>query len=193
MERVLIVTNTKKSADVLVALFKARIKIECADIASSGVEARRKLIENNYTIVFINAPLPDEFGYDLASMAASETTAGVMLAVKNEHADAAHEKVENDGVMVLSKPIVQAEFYSALRIVQAASRRLMGLYKENKKLQNRLEDIKIIDRAKCVLIEFRGMSEPEAHSFIEKQAMNTGLTKRKVAQEILQNDSATPF
>ena len=29
-----------------------------------------------------------------------------------------------------------------------------------------------MDRAKCLLIECCGMTEPEAHSYIEQQAMN---------------------
>lgn len=47
------------------------------------------------------------------------------------------------------------------------------------------EDIKIINRAKQVLITRLSMSEPEAHRYIEKRAMDMRLTKRAVAESIL--------
>ena len=52
-------------------------------------------------------------------------------------------------------------------------------------LEQKIEDIRIIDRAKCILISHLSMSEPEAHRYIEKQAMDMRLTRRKVAEQIL--------
>ncbi|NCB28802.1 MAG: ANTAR domain-containing protein, partial [Clostridia bacterium] len=75
---------------------------------------------------------------------------------------------------------------AALRLLLAARRRLFGLQSENRKLQRKIEDIRIIDRAKCLLIELRGMTEPEAHAYIEKQAMARRMTRRDIAQDILQ-------
>jgi response regulator NasT len=47
-----------------------------------------------------------------------------------------------------------------------------------------MEELKVVSRAKIVLVE-RGMSEKEAHEYIIREAMNTGLTKRQVAEEII--------
>ena len=62
--------------------------------------------------------------------------------------------------------------------------------RENRRLQKRIEDIRLVDRAKCLLIECCGMSEPEAHSYIEQQAMNRRCPKRDIAQGII--DGETP-
>ena len=56
---------------------------------------------------------------------------------------------------------------------------------ENSKLKQKIEDIRIIDRAKCILISYLGMSEQEAHRYIEKKAMDMRITKRAVAEGIL--------
>ena len=45
--------------------------------------------------------------------------------------------------------------------------------------------MRLIDRAKCVLIQYLTMTEPQAHRYIEKQAMDTRTTRREVAQQIL--------
>ena len=52
------------------------------------------------------------------------------------------------------------------------------------KLKAKMEEIRIVNRAKMLLIEKRGMSEEEAHHYLEKEAMNSGTTKQKVAEAI---------
>ena len=49
----------------------------------------------------------------------------------------------------------------------------------------KIEDIRLIDRAKCLLIAYFRINEQEAHRFIEKQAIDRRMTKRKVAEGIL--------
>lgn len=67
-------------------------------------EAQRKLLEESYDIVLINAPLPDDFGMRLAIDTCSNSGAGVLLLVKNEHFNEIDAKVVTFGVMTLSKP-----------------------------------------------------------------------------------------
>lgn len=153
--------------------------------AFSGSETRRALLGTEFDLVLVNAPLPDEFGHELAQTAAHDTLAGVILLAKAEIADAVAEKVEDDGVIVVSKPLSRALFMQALRMIRASRARLTGLQKENRKLQKRIDDIRLVDRAKCLLIECCAMTEPEAHAYIERQAMDRRLTKREVAEHIL--------
>lgn len=109
----------------------------------------------------------------------------VMLIVKSEIADEVSAKVEDFGVFVISKPINRQIFWNALKLMTAAHNRIRGLKDENTKLQKKIEDIKFVDRAKCVLIEYLNMSEAQAHKFIEKQAMDRRITKKDLAIEIL--------
>ena len=48
-----------------------------------------------------------------------------------------------------------------------------------------MEDIRVMNKAKWFLIEQLKMTEQEAHRYIEKQAMDLGLTRRQVALNIL--------
>ena len=50
---------------------------------------------------------------------------------------------------------------------------------------SKIEDIRIVDRAKCLLISYLGMSEPQAHKYIEQQAMDKRITKRECADRII--------
>ena len=106
MERILVVSSTDKSHTML-AQFLSSCGVQsqlCR--AMAGSEARRALVDGEFDLVLVNTPLPDEFGHELAQLAAGETTAGVILLAKAEIADSVAEKVEDDGVFVVPKPLV---------------------------------------------------------------------------------------
>lgn len=185
MERILIVSATEKSG-VMLSRFLADCGVRCPiTFAPNGAEARRRIIACAFDLVFVNAPLPDEFGVELSQYIAEATSAGVLLLVKAEIADDVTAKVERDGVLVLCKPLSHALLEQGVRLAQALHQRVDALMRENRKLQTRMEDLRLVSRAKCVLIEC-GMTEPDAHAYIEKRAMDTRQSKRDVARELLQ-------
>ncbi len=184
MNNVLIVSSNEKSTEMLIQLIKSDGTPQIS-VADNGGEARRALLINDYDLIVINAPLLDEFGHELAVSATGSSAAGVILIVKNEIADNVAEKVENFGVLVVTKPISKAMFFQTMKLANASRKRMMGLQTENVKLQNKLEEIRLIDRAKCVLIQYLKLTEPQAHRHIEKQAMDLRITKKDVAESIL--------
>ncbi len=189
MERILIVSTTEKSRAGL-AQFLAACQVQAdACFAASGAEARRALVDGVFDLVLVNTPLPDEFGHELAQDAAHSTLAGVILLARSEIADSVAEKVEDDGVFVVPKPLSRVLLTQALRMTRAARRRMTGLQDENRRLQQRIEDIRAVDRAKCLLIECCGMTEPEAHAYIEQQAMRRRRTKREIAESVIRGET----
>ena len=95
------------------------------------------------------------------------------------------ERVEDFGVITVSKPISRQMFWSALKLAKVTQKRIDMAQMENMKLQKKIEDLKLVSRAKCVLIEYQGMSEEEAHKYIERQAMDQRMTRVEVAKDIL--------
>jgi response regulator NasT len=136
-------------------------------------------------LVIIDAPLKDEFGENLARHIACKGVSQVMLAVKSEYFEAISSTCENYGILTISKPINQSLFWSALKLAIAVQSRLQQMQKENSKLKRKIEDIRIIDRAKCILISHLNLSEEEVHRAIEKQAMDMRTSKRAIAEDIL--------
>ena len=105
--------------------------------------------------------------------------------VKAEMADEVAVRVEDAGVFVVPKPLNRALLFGAVKLAQAANRRIMGLQRQNNILQQKIDDIRLVDRAKCALIQYRLLTEPEAHRYIEREAMDSRRTRREVAQAIL--------
>lgn len=183
-ENVLLVGGTEKSRALLQALIPLG---SCAmsRMCQSGGEARQVMQETAWSLILINTPLSDESGLELAMEAAEQTMAAVLLLVKAELADTVADRVEASGVMVIAKPVSRQVFEQAQRFALAARNRLTALHAENERLEKKMAELRLIDRAKCVLIQYLGMTEQQAHRHIEKQAMDTRQTKAIVARNIL--------
>lgn len=188
MSDILIATPTKKSADMLVGLLQeVSSDYSRIQIASSGSEARRALLDHQFEMILINSPLPDEFGHEFASFAAGSGQCAVVMMVKSDLADSVAEQLEPEGIFILSKPLSRPLFHQILRVASATRIHIMALQQENMKLRQKLDDLRVINRAKCLLIQEKHFSEAEAHSYIEKNAMNNRKTRRDVAEIIIQN------
>ena len=60
-----------------------------------------------------------------------------------------------------------------------------ALTEENEKLKNMVEDMKVINRAKLLLITCLNMSEEQAHRYIEKHAMDLRTSRLQIAKQII--------
>ncbi|MDR0503994.1 MAG: ANTAR domain-containing protein [Treponema sp.] len=180
----LVVTDSERNAALFSEALTAASLKKITVLAAAG-QARRTLLENDFDFVIIDAPLSDESGESLARNIAVRGVSQVILAVNSEHFGAVCSVCQEDGVLVISKPIEKNYFWSALSLAKSVSGKLKRMQNENAKLKQKIEDIRIIDRAKCMLISYLSLSEQEAHRFIEKQAMDLRSTKRAIAGEIL--------
>lgn len=154
------------------------------EAASSGGEARRLLLAGDWDLLLIAAPLPDEFGHDLATDAA-EQGLPVLLSVKAELWEEASARVGPAGVVALGRPFSRAVFAQAVGMLRAAQAQVGKLREENKKLRQKLEELRAVSRAKCLLVEYLHLDEASAHKYIERAAMEERKTRRAVAEEII--------
>ena len=184
MESALIVSHSKK---ILAFFTDMLLSVSCDKVTSTVNcgEARRLLLERDFGLCIINAPLLDESGESLSKHISAKGVSQVILLVNAECYEEVSHAVEDYGVITVSKPINKNLFWSALKLAKAAQSKLKVMKAEDKKLAQKIEDIRVVDRAKCILISYLNMSEPEAHKYIEKQSMDMRITKRAVAEGIL--------
>ncbi|MCL2048587.1 MAG: ANTAR domain-containing protein [Defluviitaleaceae bacterium] len=148
-------------------------------------EARRMLLKRDFDLVIVNAPLRAETGESFSRDVASKSVSQIILIVNADIFDAVADACEGDGVLMVSKPVNKAVFWSSLKLAGAAHNRLKRMQTENINLRQKIEDVRIIDRAKLLIISILNMSEKEAHRYIEKQAMDLRISRREVAEGIL--------
>ena len=184
MERALIVCDAPKGT----AFFRDYlIQNGCDEVTTvdNGAEAKRRMVEGEYDICIINAPLRTETGERLSIELAEKNICQVLLFVKADRMEEITEKVEDYGVITVAKPISRQMFWSALKLARVAQRRITMAQKENAKLQKKLDSLKTVSRAKCLLISYCGMSEEDAHKYIERQAMDKRMSRLEIAQDIV--------
>ena len=153
--------------------------------ASSVSEARRELLERDYDVVIINAPLPDEFGTRFAVDLTKSGGAGVLLLVSSEHFSEIANKLGEYGVFVLPRPTSPSLVTQALTLACATRERMKRVELKAQTMEEKMDEIRLVNRAKWILIDQLKMSEPDAHRYIEKTAMDRCTTKRVVAQSII--------
>lgn len=135
--------------------------------------------------MLINTPLPDDFGMGLAIDICSGSGAGVLLLVKSDQYNDVYAKVVGYGVITLSKPTSRQMVAQNLRILCATRERMRQMQARQATVEEKIKEIRLVNRAKWLLIECLRMTEPEAHRYIEKQAMDLRISKREAAENII--------
>ena len=154
--------------------------------AGSAGEAKRMALDYAVDIAILNAPMRDEFGTQLALNLARDNV-GVLLLVPGESFDGVRDQVEDEGVLALAKPLTRQTLDMGLHMSTALRGKLVQMDRRNRALQEKMTDIRTINRAKWLLIEQLRMTESEAHYYIERQAMDTRLSRREVAENIIRS------
>ncbi len=156
-----------------------------AEYSLSANEARRKMDFFEPELILINAPLQDELGIDLVLDIADKTDAGIIILAKHEHLDEMQYKLEKVGALILPKPINKTTLLQTARFAAQSRKSLRGLKHQNDDLEKRINDRKVIEKAKWILVDKMNMTEPQAHRYIQKRAMDTRISQIKVAEEII--------
>jgi len=172
MDKVQIVSASDKGTRYFSEFFAGVV----VDALSSAEDAQHRLSTERFDLVIIDTPLSDEFGTSFAVAAAKAAT--TILVVKKERFEQVSTLIEPQGVIVVAKPLNAQAFRYVLRALEDSRARIT-------ELENKIEDIRVIDRAKLVLVSNLKMTEPQAHKHIERQAMDRRITRRDVALGIL--------
>lgn len=181
---VLAVSRSEKFSAALRALLPAG-RYDPLVTVSGGKEARERLAGAHFDIAIINDPLPDLSGEALATEVCRDSGVGVLLLVKADDFPAVNQRVSPHGVLTLPKPTTETMIAQSLMLLCGTRERLRRLEERAVSMEEKMVEIRIVNRAKCLLIEQLKMTEQEAHRYIEKQAMDRCVTRRTVAENIL--------
>lgn len=185
MKRILLSAGSEKILESLSAMVKelTGAEILCALNASES----RKILEGpkDVDFVIINTPLKDEQGLELSVNIADSMMKPVMVITGEESYARAAAQLSESGVIAVRRPVDKKTFTCAVSDLAAASVIVSRIREKNRTLEDKLEELKLINRAKAMLMQQLRMTESQAHRYIEKQAMDLRLSKKKIAQNIL--------
>ena len=181
--RILLVSSSKNfSLGISNALMYESYEIEMID---SIAKAKRKVLDKDFDIIIINSPVIDDFGLDFAIEEAITNVSGILMFVKPEIESEIYYKTYQYGILTLTKPSTKSILLQSLRLLCSTIAKREQIYSKPKNINERLEEIKIINTAKLLLIEHLKLTEDESHKYLEKRAMDFRQSKIKIAKNII--------
>lgn len=181
---VMVVSTTDKALEFFSKILPKDQFSPISCVHSAG-EAQRELINRSVDIVVINAPLKDEMGTELAIDLAQKGSCGVMMMVKNDVYEQVTYKVEEYGVLTVSRPCTSQQVFQTMKLLLATKQRLRALEQKTASLEEKMKEIRLVNKAKGLLMDNLKFTEQEAHRYIEKAAMDNCEKKSVIAQNII--------
>ncbi|AEC02981.1 ANTAR domain-containing response regulator [Parasphaerochaeta coccoides] len=181
----ILVASIAPSQSCHMAAIKDAASSSILTIVQSGAEARRLIMDEEWDTIILDLPLPDEKDSDLCRMIGEKTFASLVVIVPDDLVDTTSSVVEDYGAVVIGRPLDPVAFSYVLKFARSMRRRIAMLHQKNSRLESKLDEVKLVDRAKIALVHYLDMTEAQAHRYIEKQAMDLRIPRIAVARRIL--------
>ena len=182
--RALLVSGSEAQTQRISALL-TRARIVPFNHAAGARQALEQFDAGGIDGVLIAEPIAGSSGQELALQLKKRHCMAVLLLAAPEHADAAAVLLEQSGVLVLPIDAPESLIVQTIRLLTAVRIQLEQMQHKTEKLEAKVADIRIINRAKLLLVQHLQMTETEAHKYIEKQAMDTSMRRRTIAENII--------
>ena len=155
--------------------------------AADGEQAVAKVEELRPDLVILDIKMPKLDGIAVAERIASQRIAPVVMLTAFSQRDLVERARDAGAMAYLVKPFGKADLVPAIEMAVSRFSELQLLEAEVADLNERLETRKVVDRAKGVLQESLGLSEPDAFRWIQKTAMDLRRSMREVADGVVEH------
>ena len=137
-------------------------------------------------LVVMDIKMPKLDGIAAAKQLTDDNVAPVVLLTAFSQRDLVERATEAGALAYVVKPFTQNDLLPAIEIALARHQQIVALENEVADLAERFETRKLVDRAKGLLTDKMGLSEPEAFRWIQKASMDRRLTMHEVAQSVVE-------
>jgi response regulator NasT len=159
-------------------------------VAQTGQELIECCHSAKPDLVITDIKMPDMDGIDAAE-AVCRTRAVPVILVSGYHDRELIERAEaHDILAYLVKPIKQADLEPAIGLAVRRFQQFQALAKEASDLRQALEDRKIIERAKGILMKKTNLDEPDAFRRMQRLASDKNRKLIEIAHMILTAEEA---
>jgi response regulator NasT len=158
--------------------------------AGDGETAVQLATELRPDLVVMDVRMPQLDGIAAAERLTKDHIAPVVLLTAFSQKELVEQATEAGALAYVVKPFTPADLLPAIEIALARYAQIVALETEVADMVERFETRKLVDRAKGLLNEKMGLSEPEAFRWIQKASMDRRLTMHDVAQAVIEQLSA---
>jgi response regulator NasT len=163
---------------------------EVVGVAGNGRELLELCQSARPDLVITDIRMPDMDGIQAAVQIARQQPLPVILVSAHHDADDIHRAEADHILAYLVKPIKQTDLEPAIAIALRRFEQFQALRKEAADLRQALDDRKLIERAKGIIMKKTGLEEAEAFKRLQKLASDRNKKLVEVAQMILTAEEA---
>lgn len=153
--------------------------------AGDGETAVRLAGELKPDLVILDVKMPVLDGISAAERISADRIAPVVILTAFSQRELVQRATDAGAMAYLVKPFSKTDLAPAIEMAVSRYTELRALEAEVAGLQERLETRKVVDRAKGLLQQAHGWSEPDAFRWIQKTSMDRRLTMRAVAEAVV--------
>jgi len=154
--------------------------------AGDGETAVALATELKPDLVVMDVKMPQLDGISAAEKLAKNRIAPVVLLTAFSQKELVERASEAGALAYVVKPFTPNDLLPAIEIALSRYQQIVALEAEVQDMVERFETRKLVDRAKGLLNEKMGLSEPEAFRWIQKASMDRRLTMHDVAQAVIE-------
>lgn len=153
--------------------------------AADGEKAVALAEELRPDLVVMDVKMPLMDGISAAEILTKKRIAPVVLLTAFSQRELVERASEAGALAYVVKPFTPNDLIPAIDIALGRYAQIQALEDEVADMAERLETRKILDRAKGILNNTMGLTEPEAFRWIQKASMDRRLTMKEVAQTVI--------
>jgi AmiR/NasT family two-component response regulator len=153
--------------------------------AATGTDMVRTVLEMEPDVVVFDIHLPRLNGLDALRQIYQERVVAAVAITADRDQELVRRALEEHVLAYLVKPVEAHQLLPAIMIARAQFAELRELNQENASLRQALQNRKIIERAKGVLMKRYRWTEAEAFRRLQRGAMNRRTTMVELAQNVL--------
>jgi response regulator NasT len=158
--------------------------------AGDGETAVQLATDLRPDLVIMDVKMPQLDGISAAEKLSKNHIAPVVLLTAFSQKELVERASEAGALAYVVKPFTPNDLLPAIEIALARYEQIITLEAEVADMVERFETRKLVDRAKGLLNEKMGLSEPEAFRWIQKASMDRRLTMQDVAKAIIEQLAA---
>lgn len=159
-------------------------------VAKTGRELVERCRAMRPNLVITDIRMPEMDGLDAIHEIAGSMSIPVILVSAHHDPDAVARALDNQVLAYLVKPIKQADLETAIAVAIRRFREFQALGRQTDSLRQALEDRKLIERAKGILMQRTGIDEPAAFARLQKLASDHNWKLAEAARSLLASDAA---
>ena len=153
--------------------------------AADGEEAVQKALELEPDLCVMDVKMPKMDGITAAEKIMTELSRAVVMLTAFSQTELVERARDAGAMAYVVKPFTPAELLPAVEIAFSRHAELISLEEEIADMTERFETRKAVDRAKGLLMDRMGMTEPESFRWIQKTSMDRRLSMREVADAVI--------